>query len=314
MRDIYTRGQRNTRHKAVTRALLVFLLCVILAIGGEIITNLVEGLSRDARLISFETIATATVVGSVDRLYQARRIIEKERKSTLAEERAFRAFAKDVKKIPASSSTVTATGGMIATMGGTQTDEPLLKKVRTAYRQRIIELPHYEDEYSDDLSQSLTEELNEELQIALVHGQQFSPHVKRLLIRESVAASKRRGPYLEFLSDEIKSIETALAAFHQIDEVIETVTRSHSENTDNRTPREREDKLLRREIFHCEYLIRRRQKVMQKVNYKLLSQAGPLLHENLYVQTGSRFPILDGLLSRLEILENQRQESSKSRP
>lgn len=120
-------------------------------------------------------------------LERARQALAEERRRTVDERDAFADFRRRVRDVrPASAPARTGTDGG---PGGVRTvaladDAPGsgLSAVRTAYRETVMDVPHFREEYDESYAESVTEEFGPDLAAALVAGDRFGPVCKRTLL------------------------------------------------------------------------------------------------------------------------------------
>ncbi|WP_280587293.1 hypothetical protein [Halorubrum sp. Boch-26] len=166
----------------------------------------------------------------------AREAIRVERRRTVDEREAFRAFRGRVESIPtetvtpvgspataglgdhagpsgtAGNSDVPAAAGAAAGAGvggpGTPPGSGLVA-VRDAYAETVMSVPHYEDEYDDTYERSVAAEFGPELAYALTRTAGFHPEYERALLDEVDAAMEEREQLIERLRIETESLDRA---------------------------------------------------------------------------------------------------------
>lgn len=177
-------------------------------------------------------LVTLSLVATILHIRKASSLVTEERERTQAERDAFDAFARrvaaleptaDVAAQPAS----TQSGTVLATSPSVPANQPMdddLETVTTAYRDTIMDVPHYEDEYAESLKQNLTAEFSYELATAIVDGSQLTPELQSAIIDQSKQARDRRDRLIEALDREAKELATAKDTLGSIDTTADKLT------------------------------------------------------------------------------------------
>jgi hypothetical protein len=149
----------------------------------------------------------------------ARQRVETERAEVAAERRAVGAFRDRV----ASLSTVARTGtdrrpGTGTVTVGANAPGTDLSAVRTAYRETVMAVDHYESVYGDDLPESLAAEFGPELAVAVGDGAggRLSPQLRSALVAAAEESRDDRAAFLDTLDGEAASLEAAGDAFAEL--------------------------------------------------------------------------------------------------
>lgn len=149
----------------------------------------------------------------------ARVAVEREREQLIRERDAFHRFVAEIESIPVS------TGGhrRFPPVGITRANvtEEELSSVRAAYRRRVMELDHFDRVYGERLYENMATELSEDVAAAVVHGDQFSPPVKQVVLQQATRAGIRREQLVETVTAERESLEYARDRLQEITGVLE---------------------------------------------------------------------------------------------
>lgn len=129
--------------------------------------------------------------------------VEDERVSVGAERDALVAFSRRVAELP----TVTVSTGPPLVADRSRGGDPSLERVRTAYTETVMDVPHYEAEYGDTLANSLAVEFGDDLAAALVSGSTLTPTVRDAVRAAASSAQREREEFLDVLEREASSLE-----------------------------------------------------------------------------------------------------------
>ncbi|KTG10076.1 hypothetical protein AUR64_10780 [Haloprofundus marisrubri] len=148
-------------------------------------------------------------------VYDAQHIVRKERRRTVDEREAFRAFGTRLTQIqPASAGhTVPATvrGAGVEDGGSNAT-----KRVLGAYRQTVMAVPHYESEYGDTVGRSIVEEFGPSVGGALVSADGLTPELQGVVAEAAREAASDRESFVSLLDDEAESLAAALDSIETV--------------------------------------------------------------------------------------------------
>lgn len=140
------------------------------------------------------------------RIDAARDAVAEERSTIRAEYEALAAFDRRVAELP--TATVSTGPPLVA---DPQPADGSLKRVRAAYEETVMSVPHYEDEYGDTLAESLAAEFGDDLAAALMGGTALTPEFRDAVRAATAAARDEREEFLNVLDRETQSLSTALA-------------------------------------------------------------------------------------------------------
>lgn len=127
-----------------------------------------------------------------------------ERASVRAEYDALAVFDRRVAEL----STVTVSPGP-PLVADPQPSGQSLERVRTAYAETVMDVPHYETEYGDTVAESLAAEFGDDLAAALLNGTALTPELRDAVRAATTAARSEREEFLDVLDREADSLATA---------------------------------------------------------------------------------------------------------
>jgi len=127
-----------------------------------------------------------------------------ERAAVQAEYEAFATFDRRV----ADCSTVSASTGP-PLVADPRPSGKSLERVRTAYAETVMSVPHYEAEYDETVAESLAAEFGDDIAAALVGGTALTPEFREAVRAATDAARRERAEFLDVLDRESASLSTA---------------------------------------------------------------------------------------------------------
>ncbi len=143
------------------------------------------------------------------RIERAKEVLDKEARLVERERVAFERFLARVREMGANSQATVesnpAGGPAVATMRESTPSEGL-RAVRTAYRETVMAVPHYDREYGDTLGESMAVELGETLAGHVTNGQVLPPQLSDALCAASERARDDRNDFLGHLDQERESL------------------------------------------------------------------------------------------------------------
>lgn len=141
-----------------------------------------------------------------DRLGAAIDVLDLEGRRTADERDALVDFADRVEDVDPDRPPAGAGGGdVVSTVGARPRGRGLLA-VRTAYRETVMSVPHYEAEYDDTYAESVHAEFDPGLAGVLTDGPAFGARCKSVLLAATADARDRRQALLEAVEDERASV------------------------------------------------------------------------------------------------------------
>jgi hypothetical protein len=156
--------------------------------------------------------------------------VSEEIRRTSAEIEALKRFRRRITGLEASAPAQQVgpgPGGGAVGLGVSNTRPPddRLERVRTAYEETVMDVPHFEEDYGESLRTHLAAEFGEEVAHAVVDGRGFTPQLQQVLLRVTDEGESRREDLLVALErerDRLGEYGESLGALESAgDEVIE---------------------------------------------------------------------------------------------
>ena len=226
--------------------------------------------------------------------------VEREREQLRAERDAFDRFVAAVESITVRADAAGGVSPVIVGSGGANRTE--LSEVRSAYRNTVMGIDHFDSEYGEGLYENMAMELTENVASAVMNGQQFSRPLKQAVIRQSRAARSRRDALLEEVADERDSIEETRERLRAIES---DATGDPVPSDPSLTELFEVERRLRRRSERYERLLRRRQRHVHAGGELRSELDYPFLQRYLYDSLEVDFPGLATVIERYERHRNR---------
>lgn len=152
---------------------------------------------------------------------RARDALETERNEVIVERDAFKEFRKRVLKIPTQESNSPHQSVRVSSL---TPDSNRIGRVRDAYRDTVMNVPHYDRQYGESLTSNFAAEFDAQLAYA-IHEESpvsFTEPFKTKLQAAAAVAVENRECFLDTLAEERQSIETATESIKRLVDRFET--------------------------------------------------------------------------------------------
>jgi len=237
------------------------------------------------------------------RIEDAIATVEEETALLKAERRAFEDFLGRLDRIQASDVPGrTEVAGIPAsrTVAPDGSNRPIVD-VRTAYRETVMDVPHYEEEYGESLKANLGTEFGSELAEAVAGGGSLTPMVRDGLRAATNEAIANRSRFLAILDRERESLEACRERLDEYEAASVEIGVEIEESPGAVTGAAEELRTLHR---RCERVADRRQSTIHDRSVERVSGIdGYGLVGYLYGDEASTFPVLRDCLDCLETIE-----------
>ncbi|AGN02443.1 hypothetical protein L593_12520 [Salinarchaeum sp. Harcht-Bsk1] len=181
------------------------------AIDPPTIESTCSGIACEANsMLTVLVVLGALTLGTVAFLScvrRARSAVSFERERLLDEYEAFLAFADRVANIPVAPR---PDGGRpMGPLVSKAPEDSGLVQVRDAYRDTVMDVPHFDTDYDESMKEHMSTELSPELASAVVEGSQFTPAIRNPLVASAKSAAHDRRVLADQLDDERSDLEDA---------------------------------------------------------------------------------------------------------
>lgn len=186
-------------------------------------------------------------------------------------------------------------------------------KVRTAYRDTIMSVPHYEKEYGDTYLSSVSEELGPDLAIAITESSELTPISKSALINQIDNTIEGRKQLRKTVQSEQDSIESGYNDLYNIGEFIHQYPENKIFRLNNDQKTKFEAKLSNNIDDLDKISINRQQEINKIQKSAQTNQSHSDLYSYFYQSMSTNYPVLEtiGKLGR-EIKKLERDICEKS--
>lgn len=137
---------------------------------------------------------------------EARSELKEEHERVATERDAIAAFQRKVSGIEAVRSAPTGRGAVAI---GSELEDSGFERIKDAYRETVMSVPHYEEEYDEPIEANMTAELGDEMAAAVFGGRRYTQPIKRGLVSQCNEARHSREELLTVLEREQRRLTSA---------------------------------------------------------------------------------------------------------
>ncbi len=113
------------------------------------------------------------------------------------------------------------------TEAGTLTEyDQSITKIRDAYEDTMMGVPHYDEEYGESLYVNMAAEFGSEIATAVTEGSEFTPPLKSAIVEKSRDSYKQREQLISGLNTEATELRTAQSSARSITQSLEDYSNS----------------------------------------------------------------------------------------
>jgi len=238
---------------------------------------------------------------------RALEVVEAEIELVSTERDAFERFLSRLHEVqPAGRETVTTDAGPAAMATTEPTVSSGIERIRRAYRETVMAVPHYEREYGDTLAGSLSAEVGAPLARHVADGAGLPPSVYRSLVEATERTHSQRGEFIGVLERERDSLQSAASDLDAIERrVVELGRAIPDASSDDLSTLDR--KLARMET-RCTDLANRRAELIHNRSVREISGTeGVSLLQYLYGDAETATPALSDVADCLDTVRRQRE-------
>lgn len=136
--------------------------------------------------------------------------VEEEQERARTEQSAFDDFLHQVERIDAlNASTVLPAAHSGQVHVSRRSSDQRIAKVKRAYAETVMDVPHFEAEYGESLEENMAMELGEEVTASLLAADRFTPQLKEGLLFGAQRAREERTSILRMVRTERKDLREA---------------------------------------------------------------------------------------------------------
>lgn len=193
-----------------------------------------------------------------------------------------------------------------------QTATKTLLRVREAYSETVMNVPHYEEDYDDSYQESITEEFGSELGVLLTQSDQFTPATRSALLSEIDEAIEQRKKFKKVVEREIHSLRSAASEIRSINNPLNNLSKT---DFDSATFGALDAYLHQTDVLNanCDEIARNRQHDLADIERSWQSPASSSdLPTYFYQSLPVTYPILAELGKIGDTVEELRQEIERA--
>jgi len=233
----------------------------------------------------------------------ARRQLRTERRRTVDEREAFRAFESQLRKLDGQQTTAQPS---VSTQMAVASGPHGLTAVQSAYKSTVMAVPHYEDDYDEPFEEHVTGEFGPEIATILTQATVLDPQSKQTLVGAARRAQNKREALVDALDAEKESfVPASRELFSVVDELQEYEQTTFAEASFGKLDAYR----LRLTVLEetCEEIVDSRQEALVKQRRSLsLPIDGPDIPTYVYQPLETTYPIVSTAATIIERIETHR--------
>lgn len=206
---------------------IVVLLAACRTLFGQFPVALSPKATWSVSTTGFKNTAVCLLYTRAGHIIDALDIVQEERTQVLAERDAFDAFLTRVTDIsPVQPSRTPVPSNQVVINSSVQVNR--LEKIQQAYRETVMDVPHYDAEYSDTVAESLAAEFGPNLAAQLHSGDTFTSLHKRQLVQAAHRCRHDRERFLSILENEETALTAAQSTLEAVETSLEQVSTTHT--------------------------------------------------------------------------------------
>lgn len=261
----------------------------------------------DLWLLFVAGVLAVVLLAALSNLRAAADRVREEQSRTAAERDAFRTFAKQVSDLSPNSGVAVgeSTGGTVASAVTMTEPARSLAKVREAYRETVMSVPHYDEDYGEPLVENMAFEFGEDVAASVEAGRQLSPMLQQLLVSKAQAAAAERERLIGQLERENEDLKTAQRSLAEVESDLEDYDSPTLRVVDFDGLADRWDRLDELEK-RCSDVVQERQRMLTSGRNDGPTD-GPTFLEYLYDPLSVDYPVLADAAAVIERIEDARR-------
>lgn len=154
-------------------------------------------------------VVTAFALAALVYVREARPACETERRRARTERDAFQRFSRRVADVEATATGPADVHHGAATLVRTDAADDGLRRVRDAYGETVMAVPHYDEEYDESMVANMSAEFGEEVATAVAGGAAFTPQLKHAVVAASDESRRQRAGFVRALARERDALSAA---------------------------------------------------------------------------------------------------------
>lgn len=261
----------------------------------------------DLWLLFVAGVLAVVLLAALSNLRAATDRVQEEQSRTAAERDAFRAFAKQVSDLSPDSMAAVggSNGGTVASAVSMTEPARSVAKVREAYRETVMSVPHYDEDYGEPLAENMAFEFGEDVAASVEDGRQLSPMLQQALVSKAQTAAAERERLIGQLERENEDLKTAQRSLATVESELEGYDPPTLRGVDFDGLADRWDRLDELEE-RCTGVVEERQRTVISGRNDGRTD-GPTLLEYLYGPLSVDYPVLADAAAVIERIGDARR-------
>ncbi|MFB6128510.1 MAG: hypothetical protein ABEJ47_01990 [Halorhabdus sp.] len=238
----------------------------------------------------------------------ARTEIDAEREILVTEREAFQSLVRRVSEVTVETPQMTAgTGTAVVATTPIQAPSAGLQEIRTAYRETVMAVPHYESEYGESLRENLRVEVGASLAEQILDGDALTRPVHDAFLGAARRAMDERRRVQQYVDRERDSLRRFEAELTEIESAVVEIGTERTSASGTQALASLDDRLATLESRCADLAKERQQRVHDRpeTDYDRIDGLG--VFEYLYADLETTTPVLSAIASCLATIRHHRR-------
>ena len=231
-------------------------------------------------------------------------IVQEERCRTVWERDAFSEFATTVGSFDTSPMNTANSRTNPLLVGPQQTDT---RKIKHAYQESVMSVPHYEEEYNETLAVNLRAEFGPEIAATIINNNPVTPQIQRAVTAAATTAQKERIELISTLDTERIELKAAYRTLSEVSEMFSLVLNYQLNQQSFGELYYMHQQLIQGQS-QCREILHDRQTQRQTGHARTRFESVPDLQNYLYQKLSVTYPILSSTLRLYDDLRSGRNQ------
>lgn len=260
---------------------------------------------------------TTTDAAVTQQIETAEAALDDERECLEDERAAFAQFRKRIASMDAHAPAPTATTrvkrakNVIVGASEAPTSTAQIEHVRSAYRETVMSVPHYEEDYDQSLHEDIAEEFSPELADALATADSLTPPIQDTLLTGSDRATNGRTTLLNALDREADTLQHVRDTLNKMNTTLNEMNQRPLGAWSSTELRSTDERLADFEA-QCDDLAADRQAELHSQRIPGPHHSDEDLNEYLYKSLPVTYPVLADLADFTSLLRTARQHLERA--
>ncbi|NHX36594.1 MULTISPECIES: DUF7260 family protein [Halolamina] len=259
-------------------------------------------------LVLWAGLATGLLFAPRANVRAALEALRVEYEAITAEQDALEAFVSRVEQLSPSGPKSTVEAGGVGVVGATTGRAGGMGEVRTAYRETVMDVPHYDRDYDESFPVNIANEFGDGVASAVLANDALSPRVKGAVIASAREGLASRNRYLDTLDRERERLDEAGTALEDAAARCDAVDGRRLRRRSFDDLQQRYERLETARDSLASTLDRRQEQIQDGIAFGWQRRDSESVYRYLYQDIDATYPVLaDGtrVLERIDAVEHR---------